>query len=416
MAYLPATYARLSHGGNYPVRPLVSGGGGGGGFYGGIPANASGGVVTTPGVSAGVYGQQAGARGFAGFATPQTPQTGGFAGGSVEASGRVAPMNPAVEGSIDVAKMPAAAPAASPAQLTTTPTTPSAPSKGFAIVDGKRIAYEDIGTKADPLRNKGGFVMSAGSTVAPDPNVGLAVQDAQNRQALLDAPQTLGQRLGGIRMGNGPGGIVNAMMQSKVAKDDANRAKTSFNQAAVLRQLDTKDSELALKQDEQDINRGYKDTLADMYGAQTDLYKSQAEMEKLKLSNPAEYVKRYGGAATDNKDTVALLKNFTEKTKDPIEAVKNTQQATLLMNGGVPITTAPFKMDGKEAQLRGVVHPDNFARYAALAKELETVTNDYNNQFWRSGADKDKLKQQRAIIFGHMKNLGVEPSQVTPGA
>jgi hypothetical protein len=65
---------------------------------------------------------------------------------------------------------------------------------GYAIVDGKRINYADIGGKNDPLR-KGGGIVTNGSTptfAPPDPNVGLANQDAQDRQAAGQRAVTTG--------------------------------------------------------------------------------------------------------------------------------------------------------------------------------------------------------------------------------
>lgn len=67
------------------------------------------------------------------------------------------------------------------------------PVPGAAIVDGKRINYADIGTKADPLSRSGGYVMagpaagglSVGNGTPADPNVGAADReyDRQVRQA-----------------------------------------------------------------------------------------------------------------------------------------------------------------------------------------------------------------------------------------
>lgn len=115
--------------------------------------------------------------------------------------------------------------------------------------------------------------MSSGGTTTSDPDVGIAVRDAQERQASLNAAgvgttQTLGQRLGGIR-GGGFGALTNAMMQSRVARDDFGRMNKdrAFNLAETnaFADRELKAEELRADQEkaagELDFKKGYLDVL-----------------------------------------------------------------------------------------------------------------------------------------------------------
>lgn len=184
----------------------------------------------------------------------------------------------------------------------------ASPGTGYAIVDGKRINYADIGGKNDPLR-KGGGIVTNGSTptfAPPDPNVGLANQDAQDRQATLNASgvgttQTLGQRLGGIKMGRGPGGIVNAAMQSKAAKDDRKRLVGDRNFDLTAENVRTDN---ALKQEALDLKRELLPSEIEANKAHAGYYREAAD--RFKWQTTPEGVKALKGdqAAKDRKELV----------------------------------------------------------------------------------------------------------------
>lgn len=143
---------------------------------------------------------------------------------------------------------------------------------GFAMVDGKRINYSDIGTKTDPLHNRGGFVISTGGPTFDDPNVGLAARDAQERQAALDAAGVGvgGNMFSGVSMGRGPGGLVNMLLRSKAAKsafgqkkfarDTANQEADNRYKEGMLNATQTRlNADLSAQPEEMSIKRGYLD-------------------------------------------------------------------------------------------------------------------------------------------------------------
>jgi hypothetical protein len=62
---------------------------------------------------------------------------------------------------------------------------------GYAVVDGKRINYRDIGASGDPLKKSGGYVMTNGKGVpaidAPaDPNIGAMDREVKRIQGVQD--------------------------------------------------------------------------------------------------------------------------------------------------------------------------------------------------------------------------------------
>lgn len=179
---------------------------------------------------------------------------------------------------------------------------------GYAIVDGKRINYADIGGKSDPLRKGGGIVTSGNNPTfaPPDPNVGLANQDAQDRQANLDASgvgttQTLGQRFGGIQMGRGPGGIINAVMQSKVAKDDRKRLVGDRNFDLTAENVRTDN---ALKQEALDLKRELLPSEIEANKAHAGYYKEAADRSKWQTTPEGVKALKGDQAAKDRKELV----------------------------------------------------------------------------------------------------------------
>jgi len=77
-----------------------------------------------------------------------------------------------------------------------TKTTPSDTGAGFAIVDGRRINYSDIGTSRDPLKKNGGFAM-AGSVpgigeIPADPAIGAMEREVRRIQGVQDEANLAG--------------------------------------------------------------------------------------------------------------------------------------------------------------------------------------------------------------------------------
>lgn len=281
---------------------------------------------------------------------------------------------------------------------------------GFALVGDKKINYADIGTERDPLRRLGGFVMtSGGGASGVDPVSGVAVADAATRQAALDASgvgttQTLGQRLNSIDMGRGPGGIINAVMQSKVARDDRKRF--------------VGDTKLGMEQQQLDDTRDYQmGTLQNAF-ARTALDQAttpvEIEMKKALtgyysgMANAAN-AKAVAGSTTQDKEVYDLVKHFTGKDKDPATAVDRTTKALLLTTGkGQSVETPAFSMNGQRVKLRGVVPSDMVGGYGAALQKLQDLTNAYNRQWFRTGEDKAKFDAQRMIILQALKDYGVD--------
>ena len=281
---------------------------------------------------------------------------------------------------------------------------------GFALVGGKKINYADIGTERDPLRRLGGFVMtSGGGASGVDPVSGVAVADAATRQAALDASgvgttQTLGQRLNSIARGRGPGGIINAVMQSKVARNDRKRF--------------VGDTKLGMEQQQLDDTRDYQmGTLQNAFARTAlDQATTPAEIEMKKaltgyysgMANAAN-AKAVAGSTTQDKEVYDLVKHFTGKDKDPATAVDRTTKALLLTTGkGQSVETPAFSMNGQRVKLRGVVPSDMVGGYGAALQKLQDLTNAYNRQWFRTGEDKAKFDAQRMIILQALKDYGVD--------
>lgn len=103
---------------------------------------------------------------------------------------------PAISSGIEKAANAPPKPAPAATSTSTAGTSPTDTGVGFAIVDGKRINYGDIGTSRDPLKNSGGFVMAnrvqgIGDTQA-DPAIGAMDREVKRIQGIQDEANLAG--------------------------------------------------------------------------------------------------------------------------------------------------------------------------------------------------------------------------------
>jgi hypothetical protein len=210
-------------------------------------------------------------------------------------------MNPRLKAEIagDVAKL-RGAPAPAATSTSTAGTSPTDTGVGFAIIDGKRINYGDIGTSRDPLKNSGGFVMAnrvqgIGDTQT-DPAIGAMDREIKRIQGVQDEAN-----LSGI-----------GYMRPKAARK---AIALRQNQQQISQQGEIAANDLALRRElglgKQRLDQGQQDETARHNKAMEGLKKSEIEKTGVDVKD-TDMIRNMNylvqsGVATDAKDAHAIL-------------------------------------------------------------------------------------------------------------
>ncbi len=180
--------------------------------------------------------------------------------------------------------------------------TPSDTGAGFAIVDGKRINYSDIGTSLDPLKKNGGFAM-AGSVpgigeIPADPAIGAMDREVKRIQGVQDEAN-----LAGI-----------GYMRPKAARRAIAFRQRQQDLDQQGRELDIKDRRVAAEEDFRNRELAAKTPLMDAQAANT---LAEARAREFAISPEGVKQAQSKGEAADYKENVNRYFNMVKERNLP---------------------------------------------------------------------------------------------------
>jgi len=261
-----------------------------------------------------------------------------------------------------------------------------------------------------------------------DPNMGLAVQDAQRRQSALDMsgvgaggsyPRTLESRLRGIQ-GGGEGALLEAIVQSKIAKSENRMFDKNRNYAMNMENMQADNNVnrgvLQLQRDYLDLRRSALPSEIALQQGQTALQQAQIDRTRWEMT-PEGVAAKHG-----NQGNPALESGMNQAihgAKNPMEVARNQRWYALQTSGQgyeAPETTYQFN-DGqggtRSYKMYGMLHRDQYPAYHDTVKFLSDATNAYNNSR-KSEKDLAMLQQARAAAVNKYRSLGLAFEEVDP--
>lgn len=196
---------------------------------------------------------------------------------------------------------------------------PAAKGSGYAMVDGKRINYGDIGSNRDPLNKSGGYVMpnpaAGGLSASPaDPNIALADEQYQyevaRAQRVQDeatpAPTTIADL---VTQG------FTSKLNSRKAAITAHNARLALDRQRLYQQAQDSTNDFGLRRElglsKLRLDQGQQDETARHNKAMEGLKKSEIEKTGVDVKD-TDMIRNMNylvqsGVATDAKDAHAIL-------------------------------------------------------------------------------------------------------------
>lgn len=190
---------------------------------------------------------------------------------------------------------------------------------GYALVDGKRINYGDIGSNRDPLNKSGGYVMTnpaaGGLSASPaDPNIALADEQYQNEVARAQrvqdeatpAPTTIADL---VTQG------FTSKLNSRKAAITAHNARLALDRQRLDQQAQDSTNDFGLRRElglsKLRLDQGQQDETARHNKAMEGLKKSEIEKTGVDVKD-TDMIRNMNylvqsGVATDAKDAHAIL-------------------------------------------------------------------------------------------------------------
>jgi hypothetical protein len=270
---------------------------------------------------------------------------------------------------------------------------------GFAVVDGKRINYQDIGGANDPLKSRGGYVMpgNGSATIMPSGPAGVPPIGG-DKWSFLEDGSALGSRRAAIarKMGYVPAGY-----DDDPDKWDAAMAAQAAQFAHAENQGEYIRGRLAI---EAPVSAAQAKQIETQTGLAPDIAKagitkslSEAEKERALAANPVK----------NQFNRSELMAKFMQTTKDPYTAELLTNWEELKNNGNAhPVNWTYQKTVDKKIQ------PFSVTGYIPKerAGELRKITQHMSDLYKRHQAgdiDFDAFDRERTATEEQLKQMGL---------